>query len=265
MSTHYATLGLPASASAADIRRAYRQLVWITHPDRTPDPAAHARYLAVNDAYEVLSNPARRAAYDAALEWRATAAQRPAPRPAPATPPRPTAPHHRPPAGFRRPPKSPLHVLYAAQFARALPKFRVVAWLSLLVALAVLIDCGRSQLLANESIRQIDYPGKREFVATTDNARIRSQADVELAVGDLLDVYQTPWLGKVREVHVKSGATQGSQFTVNNFRMVWLLSLVVLATAGAVLSGQFRPDQAFSAGFVNCVGLFFLGICLLVI
>lgn len=90
MSTHYATLGLPTTASTADIRQAYRQLVWLTHPDRTPDPAAHARYLVVNDAYEVLSNPARRAAYDAALEWRATAPQRPAapPRPPTSPPPR---------------------------------------------------------------------------------------------------------------------------------------------------------------------------------
>ena len=62
--THYQVLELPETATAADIRRAYRRLVLLAHPDRTPDPAAHARYLAVNAAYEVLSDPARRAAYD---------------------------------------------------------------------------------------------------------------------------------------------------------------------------------------------------------
>lgn len=61
---HYEALELPATAPAADIRSAYRRLVLLTHPDRTPDPAAHARYLAINAAYEVLSDPARRAAYD---------------------------------------------------------------------------------------------------------------------------------------------------------------------------------------------------------
>ena len=262
MSTHYATLGLPVGAAAADIRQAYRQLVKITHPDRTPDPTAHERYLAINEAYEVLSNPARRAAYDAALEWQATA-PRAAPKPAPAAPARPN-PLRRPPAGSRRPPKPPLHVLYAAQFARALPKLRLVAWVGLFFTLAVFIDCQRAKLLANESIRQIEYPGRNEFVASTDNARIRSRADVELAVGDLLDVYQTPWLRKIRVVQVKSGATRGGQFVVNEFRMVWLLSLVTLATASAVLSGRLRPEQAFSAGFVNCIALFFLGLCLLV-
>ena len=64
---HYEALELPATAPAADIRRAYRRLVLLTHPDRTPDPAAHARYLAINAAYEVLSDPARRAAYDSSF------------------------------------------------------------------------------------------------------------------------------------------------------------------------------------------------------
>jgi curved DNA-binding protein CbpA len=66
--THYQALELPPTAQGADIRRAYRRLVLLTHPDRTPDPAAHARYLAVNAAYEVLSDPARRQAYDSSFQ-----------------------------------------------------------------------------------------------------------------------------------------------------------------------------------------------------
>jgi curved DNA-binding protein CbpA len=66
--THYEALELPPNAPAADIRRAYRRLVLLTHPDRTPDPAAHARYLVVNAAYETLSDPGRRHAYDLALQ-----------------------------------------------------------------------------------------------------------------------------------------------------------------------------------------------------
>ena len=64
--THYEVLELPENASTADIRRAYRRLVLLTHPDRTLDPAAHARYLAINAAYEVLADPGRRAVYDVA-------------------------------------------------------------------------------------------------------------------------------------------------------------------------------------------------------
>jgi curved DNA-binding protein CbpA len=78
--TPYQALELSADATADDIRRAYRRLVLLTHPDRTPDPAAHARYLAVNAAYETLSDPTRRQAYDNGLRA-PTAAPMPASSP----------------------------------------------------------------------------------------------------------------------------------------------------------------------------------------
>lgn len=84
MKTHYQVLELPEQASADDIRRAYLRLVRLTHPDRTPDPAAHARYLLVNEAYDTLREPARRAHYDAQL--RAAAAPPPPERPVPPFP-----------------------------------------------------------------------------------------------------------------------------------------------------------------------------------
>jgi len=80
--THYQALELPENATPADIRRAYRRLVLLTHPDRTADPAAHARYLTINAAYETLSVPARRQAYDATLRWPSSA-----PSPGPPTSP----------------------------------------------------------------------------------------------------------------------------------------------------------------------------------
>ena len=155
--------------------------------------------------------------------------------------------------------------MYADQFAWALPKLRLVALASIVFALAVFIDVGRSELLHNERIRSVDYHSGIRFTASTGNTTIRGRASVDLVVGDLLDVYQTPWLGKVRKVHVKSGTSQGAEFTVNEFLVVQMLSLLVLSMAGAVLSGRYRPDHAFTVGFVNCVGLFFLGICLLAI
>ncbi|KUG08188.1 J domain-containing protein [Solirubrum puertoriconensis] len=67
MRTYYQVLELSEQATAEDIRRAYLRLVRITHPDRTPDPAAHQRYLLVNEAYDTLRQPASRARYDAQL------------------------------------------------------------------------------------------------------------------------------------------------------------------------------------------------------
>jgi len=61
----YTTLGVPRTASADDIRRAYRALAKQHHPDvNQEDPQADSRIKAINEAYEVLRDPQKRAMYD---------------------------------------------------------------------------------------------------------------------------------------------------------------------------------------------------------
>ena len=61
----YGVLGVSADASQRDIARAYRRAVQHAHPDARPhDPQAAARFRALTGAYELLSNPGRRAGYD---------------------------------------------------------------------------------------------------------------------------------------------------------------------------------------------------------
>ena len=64
MTDYYSALGLRGSASIADIKKAFRQLAATYHPDRNSDPDAPARFRAVQQAYEVLSDEAKRQAYD---------------------------------------------------------------------------------------------------------------------------------------------------------------------------------------------------------
>lgn len=64
MSDHYATLGLRSDAKLADIKKAFRQLAALHHPDRNPAPEAAERFRAVQQAYEVLADDAQRTAYD---------------------------------------------------------------------------------------------------------------------------------------------------------------------------------------------------------
>ena len=64
MKDHYATLGLSSSASLADIKKAFRQQASLHHPDRKTDANAPARFRAVQEAYEVLSDDTKRQAYD---------------------------------------------------------------------------------------------------------------------------------------------------------------------------------------------------------
>lgn len=62
---HYAALGLDTRCTDAQIRAAYRLLARQHHPDVNPDsPDAMAQTQAINVAYEILSDPARRRAYD---------------------------------------------------------------------------------------------------------------------------------------------------------------------------------------------------------
>jgi curved DNA-binding protein CbpA len=61
----YQLLGVPRGASGEEITRAWRRRAAAEHPDHRPrDDAAPARFRAVTEAYQVLSDPARRAAYD---------------------------------------------------------------------------------------------------------------------------------------------------------------------------------------------------------
>jgi len=60
----YVTLGIPAGASREVAARAHRRLAKRFHPDVNPGPAAAERMRRINEAWRILSNPARRAAHD---------------------------------------------------------------------------------------------------------------------------------------------------------------------------------------------------------
>ena len=62
---YYKTLGVPRTATQAEIKKAFRKLARQHHPDVKPgDKAAEARFKDVNEANEVLSDPAKRKQYD---------------------------------------------------------------------------------------------------------------------------------------------------------------------------------------------------------
>jgi Ca-activated chloride channel family protein len=63
----YECLGVPRSASPDEIRRAYFEAARRLHPDKNVAPGETEFFLDVQEAYEVLSNPVKRANYDASL------------------------------------------------------------------------------------------------------------------------------------------------------------------------------------------------------
>jgi len=61
---YYEVLGVDRNATDAEIKRAFRKLAQKWHPDVNKDDAAHERFKEINEAYQVLSDPQRRQAYD---------------------------------------------------------------------------------------------------------------------------------------------------------------------------------------------------------
>jgi len=63
--TYYDLLGVKTNATELEIKKAYRKLAITTHPDKNPgDETAHARFQAIGEAYQVLSNDDLRKRYD---------------------------------------------------------------------------------------------------------------------------------------------------------------------------------------------------------
>jgi curved DNA-binding protein len=69
---YYSTLGVAKTATEKEIKQAFRKLARKHHPDVNPgDKAAEARFKEINEAYEVLGDPAKRRKYDElGANWR---------------------------------------------------------------------------------------------------------------------------------------------------------------------------------------------------
>src|SRR5437868_7515627 len=65
MADFYKTLGVESGASDEDIKKAYRKLAMVYHPDRNNgSKEAEEKFKQITEAYDVLRDPNKRAAYD---------------------------------------------------------------------------------------------------------------------------------------------------------------------------------------------------------
>ena len=79
---HYEVLGVEPWASSDMVKQAYRTRVKQCHPDIDPSPKAHHRFLVVQEAYTVLSDPQKRKNFDERLlQCRSANEERPTPVP----------------------------------------------------------------------------------------------------------------------------------------------------------------------------------------
>ena len=77
---YYGIMGVARDTTQDEIKRAYRKLARKFHPDVSKEPDAEARFKALGEAYEVLKDPEKRAAYDQlGANWKAGQEFRPPP------------------------------------------------------------------------------------------------------------------------------------------------------------------------------------------
>ncbi len=77
---YYEVMGVPRTAAADEIKRAYRKLARKYHPDVSKEADAEVRFKELGEAYEVLKDPEKRAAYDQlGADWKAGQDFRPPP------------------------------------------------------------------------------------------------------------------------------------------------------------------------------------------
>src|SRR5258708_2397814 len=88
---YYEVLGIPQTATPDVIKKEYHFLLHAWHPDKFPDPDQKARATQktkeLNEAYEVLTNPVKRAAYDKQRSSQAEASPPHTPPPSQSRPP----------------------------------------------------------------------------------------------------------------------------------------------------------------------------------
>ena len=65
---YYKILGVQSNASDSDIKKSYRKLALIYHPDKNPSPEASESFKQISEAYTILSNYQKRKEYDDSIK-----------------------------------------------------------------------------------------------------------------------------------------------------------------------------------------------------
>jgi curved DNA-binding protein CbpA len=257
MKDYYAILGIRSTAHAAEIKRIYRRLVVQYHPDKNPDPQAHAYMAEINEAYDVLGDPDSRAAYDLRRHqgWTELFGSAAAAEPAP------SAPRHRDPR--YRPRAAPVSSARREQREMMQMCVPYIRWFNI-VGLVVTVLFAIDYILPYKAIESeiVDYRAQH-MGSRYGSQGGYSSTKLNLANGEKLSVngfstpvildnpriryrrtlvYKTLMSIDYRGIHTKVGYT---------YRALAIFPLVLFGTSLAAVLRRKNIEFFFNASFVN--------------
>ncbi len=265
MKDYYKILGVRSTAHDADIKRAFRQLAIRYHPDKNPDPSAELLFKEINEAYEILSDPQKRAGYD----WRRQ-------KPLADIVQQSNQPQHRDPAYHKPRPKGPPRKSERQRMfemmSRYQPTINRITFACFLISMIMLIDYLLPNRVREEKITKTYYH------TSTAGRYSTTWHDIETDGGNQIEVSFE--LAKYFQVEDNIIVTSSFLFNVHrsieaNETLVPLRKSIygnfVFAPAALLLISflalMFRKDveKSFNYGIVSMVILFFTGVIILLL